>query len=273
MAARFISRAQRCAVLLAALAILPVAATAQTNPLKLFKGTITSSANGKPVDGGRLVVYQGSNPEPVTTSKINPGTGFYQVILSPATEYRFEVVSPRFYLTQFPVTTPPGTNYEETVKDLKVELIPIGNTLFSGRLFDPGSSKLEETDDFRKVIETMKKERAMAVTITLVPDIAPAAKKAAPPKKKPKKGKKGEEPVAETPVVTVSDNSAQLGEARMAVVKNLFKQHGISTTRLTWDMKPVMTLQPASGKGKGAKYPDNVTVKITSIQADEENDS
>ncbi len=273
MAVRSISLARLCAVAIAATAIMPIAAAAQTNPLKLFKGTIASTATGKPIDGGRLLVYQGSETEPVTTSKINPGTGFYQVILSPAITYRFEVVSPRFYSTSFSITTPAGTNYEETVKDLKVEPIPLGTTIFSGRLFEPGSSTLEETGEFKNAVDMLKKERAVVVTITVVPDVLAATSKASTPapKKKGKKGKGATEEPAPTPVAETAPSMKQLGESRMAAVKNLFKQRGISTTRLGWEIKEGTTLQPA--KGKSAKYPDNITIKITSIQAYEDNDS
>lgn len=240
-------------------------AAGQTGALKLFKGTITNSATGKPIDGGRLHVYEGSNPEPVTTSKINPSTGFYQVILSPATEYRFEVASIRFYHTEFTIRTPAGTNYEETVKDLKVDPIPMGTSIYSGVMFDPGSSKLNEDAELRSLVNVMKKERGVAVTITVTPDVLAAGSK----KSTARRGKKGK--AATEPAPGPTTDFKQLGEARMAVIKNFLKQQGISTARLNWDLKEGATLAPA--KKKGQSYPDNVVVRITSIQADDETDS
>lgn len=260
MELRIFSPARLGAVFISMLMLAPVLAGAQTNALKLVKGTVSSSATGSPVDGGRVAVYQGSNSEPVTTSKINPRTGFYQVILSPGIDYRFEVVSPKFYRTNITVKTPSGTNYEEIVKDLKVEPIPMGVTLYSGNLFDPGAATLKEDSKLRGVLDVLKKESSMAVTISVVPEMAPAAgKKAAP--KKGKKGKGVAEQVVETPTMDFT----QIGNARVAALKNYFKSNGISTTRLKWDVRPGITVQ--GGKKKGA---DNVTIKISGIQADEE---
>jgi hypothetical protein len=266
MALRLISPPRLCAVMIAALAILPSLASGQTNAIKLIKGTITNAATGKSIDGGRLLVYEGTSTEPTTKSKINPGTGAYQVILSPSTTYRFEVASPRFYATSFTVTTPGGANYEETVKDLKVEPIAIGSSLYSGHLFEPGTSKLTETTDLRKTVDMLKKERAVVVAVTVIPDMpaAGAAKKAPAPKK----GKKGQPAPPPAPTPAPTDNAAQLGDARVAVLKTFFKQQGISTTRLTWDVKSPVTVTAKKGKG-AAQYPDNVMIKIASIQEDE----
>jgi hypothetical protein len=246
------------------LAIGPTHLSAQaTNPLKLVKGTIKDEKTGKPIDGGRLNVYTGSSRETVTSSKINPKTGFYQVILGPGTQYRFEVVSPRFYTTDIAMTTPPGANYEEIVKDLSVKPIPMGTVLFSGRLFDVGSASLKESPELRRVTDDLKKSRTMAVTITVVPDLAAAAKKAAPKKKKKGKGTA----VAEIEQPAPANNpAATLGNDRVTSLKNYFKGQGISTTRLAWDVRPSVQ-SPSKGK-----LADNVTIKITSIMADENDD-
>jgi hypothetical protein len=237
---------------------------AQTNALKLIKGTIKDTKTGKPIDGGKVNVYQGSATETVSVSKINPRTGFYQLILSPNTEYRFEVVSPRFYTTNFTVKTSPGASYEESVKDFNMEPIPMGAVLYNGRPFEPGAAALADAGALKPVADMLKKQNSVAVTVTVIPELSP--KKATPAASKPKKGKKGAAvvPVATT---TTADPAATLGEARVAALKNYFKSQGISTTRLGWDVKPAV---PApSGRGKG---PDNVVIKISAIQDQDESD-
>ena len=110
----------------------------------------------------------------------------------------------------------------------------------------------------------------IVVTITVLPDMLASATKKAPP---PKKGRKGGDA---TPIPTTSTPPAEqlkkLGEERMAVVKNLMRQQGISTTRLVWDVKPGVEIPPPPSKGKFAGYPDNVTIKITSFQEPEDDD-
>src|ERR1041384_8753257 len=236
----------RSGLLIVALAALPTLASAQGKALKLFKGTVTNAKTGAPVDGGRLLVFEGSANEPAIRSRVNPGTGAYQVVLDPGKEYRIRVISPRYYTVDIPVTTPPGSNYEETLKNLALEPIPVGLILFTGRLFEPGSSKLVESPALRSVVETLKKEVGIVVTITVVPDmLAASAKKAPAPKKKGKKGAAATtEPAPEVPAgLTTADQLKKLGEERAAVVKNLLKQQGISTTRLVWDIKPGVELQ------------------------------
>ena len=116
----------------------------------------------------------------------------------------------------------------------------------------------------------MKKDVGIVVTITVLPDMLASATKKAPP---PKKGRKGGDA---TPIPTTSTPPAEqlkkLGEERMAVVKNLMRQQGISTTRLVWDVKPGVEIPPPPSKGKFAGYPDNVTIKITSFQEPEDDD-
>jgi len=261
-----------------ALAALPTLASAQGKALKLFKGTVTNAKTGAPIDGGRLLVFEGSGSEPTIRSRVNPGTGAYQVVLDPGKEYHIRVISPRYYTVDIPVTTTPGSNYEETVKNLALEPIPIGLMLFTGRMFEPGSSKLVESPALRSVVETLKKETGIVVTITVVPDMLAASAKKAPAPKKKGKGKKGApataEPAAEVPSgLTTADQLKKLGEERAAVVKNLLKQQGISTTRLVWDIKPGVELQPPPSRGKFAGYPDNVILKITALQEPEDSDS
>ncbi len=267
----------RSGLLILALAALPTVASAQGKALKLFKGTVTNAKTGTPIDGGRLLVFERSSSEPTIRSRVNPGTGAYQVVLDPGKEYRIRVISPRYYTVDIPVTTAPGATYEETVKNLALEPIPVGLMLFTGRLFEPGSSKLVESPALRSVVETLKKEGGIVVTITVVPDmLAAAAKKAAPaPKKKAKKGAAATEPppVVPTAGMTTADQLKKLGEERAAVVKNLLKQQGISTTRLVWDIKPGVELQPPPPRGKFAGYPDNVIMKITALQEAEDSDS
>jgi hypothetical protein len=250
-----------CAAVAALIAGIAPAAVAQTNALKLIKGTITDARSGKPIDGGKLNVYQGSSTETVSFSKINPRTGFYQLILNPNTDYRFEVVSPKFYTTNFTVKTAPGANYEESVKDFKVEPIPMGTVIYSGRVFEPGSATISDANALRGIVDILKKESAIGVTVTVIPELGPQ-KKATPAPKKPKKGKA--EPVVMAPP-PIPSPSASLGEQRATALKNYFKGQGISTTRLGWDVRP-----PVAGPTGRAKGPDNVVVKISSIQ--DEND-
>ena len=136
----------RMGTLLIALALLPAVASAQGGKAqKLVKGVVTDAKTGKPIDGGNFLVFEGSGTEPAVRSRINSGSGAYQVVLNSGTSYRFRVVNPRYYSVELPYSTAQSTSYEEIVKNMALEPIPLGKVLFTGRMFEPGSSKLIES--------------------------------------------------------------------------------------------------------------------------------
>jgi hypothetical protein len=252
-------------------------ATAQiTNGVTLFKGVVNDSKSGQPVDGGRVYVYQGTLEEPVTNSKINPGTGKYQVLLNPSTEYRFVFKSPKYYNTEIMVTSPPNNDYEEVVRDFTMEPIPVGSTIYSGRLFDPGSAELKISPEFQKLTDLMKREIGIMLGVVIIPDaMAPEVRPA--PKAKPakkKKGKKGAAEPAEAPVETPAPQAMTpeqlkaLGQERAVAIRNHFKSLGISTTRLEWDVREGRILPG----GKSGEMPENVVVSIRKIEVEDEDE-
>lgn len=253
------------------LILLPTGASAQLKtPVKYIKGILQSTASNDPVDGGRIYVYQGSIAEPVTNSRINPGNGEFKVLLDPSTDYRFEVIAPSFYRTTINFRTPPEIDYEEIDTTFRIPPIPIGQSLYSGRLFEPGSADLRADAGLSSVIATLKRQPNVAVTIGIVPEVtaaAPAPVKKAP--KKPAKRKKGSPPpppvdtVAVVPAINLND----LAQSRQNAVKAYFKAQGISVTRLSWELKPGVVI-PRTG---GSLQP-NVTIRISSIEPLDEDD-
>jgi hypothetical protein len=268
-----IAPAARLFIAAAIAVILSVPSSAQiTNGVKLFKGVVNDTRTGQPVDGGRVWVYQGSLAEPVSNSKINPGTGKYQVILNPSTEYRFVMKSPKYYTSEVRITTPPGTDYEETIQDLTMEMIPLGSTIFSGRMFDPGASQFKVSPEFQKIVELMNRQKGIMVAVAITPDaLAPEVKPVTPPKAPKKKGKKGAAPVAApapepAPVAMTEDQLKALGQDQAVAIKNYFKDQGISTTRIQWDVKPGIIITG----GKNAVLPNDVIVTINKIEVEDD---
>lgn len=232
----------------------------QTNPVKLMKGVISDAKTGRPIDGGRLFVYTSTSTESIAFSKINPKTGFYQLILAPSTNYRFEIVSPRYHTTSFTVVSPAGNNYEETIRDLKVEPIPIGQLVYNGRPFASNSSTLTPNATLKGLVDMMKRERSVVITVTVMADMA------APAPKKPaaaKKPKKGAAPVAATAPTATVDPLRALVEQRTTALKDYFKAQGVSLARIQW----VAVTTPARTKDA-----DNVVAKITGVQSQGDSD-
>lgn len=256
---------------LALLMLLPVGASAQLKtPVKYIKGVLQSTVGNDPVDGGRIYIYQGSLTEPVTNSRINPANGEFKVLLDPSTDYRFEVIAPSFYRTTINFRTPPEIDYEEIDTTFRIPPIPIGQSLYSGRPFEPGLADLRVDEGLGTLIAMLKRQPNVAVTVAVVPEVtaaAPAPAKKAP--KKPAKRKKGSPPpppvdtVAVVPAINLND----LAQSRQNAVKAYFKAQGISVTRLSWELKPGVEI-PRSG---GALKP-NVTIRITSIEPLDEDD-
>ncbi len=130
-------------------------------------------------------------------------------------------------------------------------------------LFEPGSAKLLAQSNLQSVADLMNKQVGMVVGITLIADMPPAAAKKPAPAKKPKKGSAA--PAAETtPQPPAGDPVKALLEERTAALRGYFKAQGISTARLQWDPRPTPV---TVGKGKTM---DNVTIKISGVQTDDE---
>lgn len=246
-----------------------LAATAQpSNSIKLMKGIVSDTRTGKPVDGGKIFVYQGASAEPIAQSRINPSTGAFQVVLGPSTDYRFVLRSLRYLPSEARVRTPAGTTYEEVVHNLSMEPIPVGRTLFSGRLFDANATKLKSSAELASAIAFLKESPAATVQITVLPDAAAAKAAAKAPAKGKKKGKKGATAAAAEPTAAATgsgDNAlATLAQSRMQAVKSLMQKEGISLTRIKWEVPTT------SGELKAfAGRKENVVITVNGVDVDE----
>jgi hypothetical protein len=245
----------------------------ETNPVKLLRGTISNSQTGKPIDdGGKVYAFtSASATEPATSSKINPKTGAYQLILSPSTQYRLVVKSPSFETGEFPYTSPAGSNYEESQKDMAVKPIAVGSVIYAGRLFEPNSAAYINDPYFQKVLDMLRTKQSVMVSIDVVPDGIFDAPKAAPKPKKPKKGAPVEPAVASPTTGGPQQELAELGTARVQAIKDLLKQQKISITRVKINLRPARQItRPA--KGKLPKLENNVELKITGVSAQEDDE-
>ncbi len=254
------------------LSIAPIAHAQLKAPVKLIRGRLINARTGAPVDGGRLWVFQGTLTEAVTNSRINPADGSFQVLLDASTEYRFNVVAPSYFRYDIPFVTPPESDeYEEVDTTFKVPPIPIGEDLFSGRLFDVGSTQLAGTDRLAKTVDMLKRHPNVTVKVTLTPDVMGKPKVQPKATKKPKKSKKKkgatDEPPPPPPAEPTVDFGA-MGLERQTALKNYFKSVGISVTRLTWDIQPGIEHAPTAAP----PLPPNVSIAVDGIQPLEDDD-
>jgi hypothetical protein len=235
--------------LVALLACMAIATTVaqETNPVKLVKGVITDTKTKKPVDGGMVFAYIGSGNDPAVRSRINPKTGAYQMILSPGTQYRVRIEAPSYYGTDISYTSPTGYEYEETEKNFTVQALPIGSTIYSGKVFGKGTDKLSPSGDFNKAVEFMKSNRYTTLTVTVATESAPA--------KKPKK-KKGKT----TPAMSLDNQDAgkTLAARRTEALRSYLSARDIDTGRITWKTAAKIT---AKKKSAGA----DVSIELTGV--------
>lgn len=240
-------------------------------PVKLIRGRLINSKTGAPVDGGRVWVFQGTLKEAVTNSRINPADGSFQVLLDASTEYRLNVVSPAYYRTDIPFLTPPEIEYQEVDTTFRIPPIPMGEDLFSGRLFDAGSSQVNGTDQLVSTIDMLKRHPNVTVKVTLTPDITqkPTPQPKGTKKAKRSKKKKGttEEPPPPPPADSTIDMRV-LGTERQTALKNYFKSQGISVTRLTWEIQPGIEYAATAT----TPFPPNVAIAVDGIQPLEDDD-
>lgn len=255
--------------LLATLTVIPVTETSAQllAPVKLIRGRLLDDKTGQPVDGGRVWVYQGTLTEAVTNSRINPADGSFQVLLDASTEYRLNIVSPRYYRHDITIMTPPEVEYEEVDTLFRVPPIPLGEAIFRGRIFEPGSSTLTGTDRMAEGVAMLRRHPNVTVKIAIVPDAMGKPKAPSKPPKKVKK-KKGAPPPPEPPPPPPPVDLSAMGTTRQVELKNYFKSLQISVTRLTWEILPGVEY-PA---GTAPPLPANVTISINGIEPLDDDD-
>ncbi len=194
---------------------------AQSNPVKLVKGVITDAKDGTPVDGGMITVYRNGSTDVANTSRISHEGG-YQVILGPATDYRFVVDSPHYHNRTFMVTTPPGGNYEETIQDFTLDAITIGRVVYQGRLFDVGSTDLLSDPAFVRALDTLSRKASIIFTVWTAAD--------------------------DTRDLDAADAKAMARE-RARAIKEAIKEQNISLVRIRWALSDTaVSAQEANAK-------------------------
>ncbi len=199
---RFTAHSRIFFIALAGLIILPAIAAAQLeNPVKLVTGTISNSKTGEAADGGKLWVYHESKKEAISSSKINPKTGFFRVILDPSTTYRFRIEAPSYYGSDFVIVTPPGINYEEIEENFAVPPLPVDSLLFSGPMFVAGQKELIDPAVLKETADFMKAQPFV---------------------------------VAGVKMSSSSKKLDDMGEERKRELKNAFRDAGVSLTRFKW---------------------------------------
>ncbi len=277
-------KALRWGVLAAALLLLAGASPADAQvktPVKLVRGAVYDSRTKQPItDGGKMWAYEERESTSVSSSKVNAGTGAFQMLLDPVMGYRFRVKTPGHFITDYYFCTPGGLDYQELDTIFYIDPIPIGATIYEGRLFEPNSAELRVTADLRNLVDLLKTNQSVAVDVTVTPDFQDAPPPPPPPpaKKgaKPKKLKKGEAPPPPAPVAPVTpqmteQEKTELAKKRADAVKEFMKQQKVSVTRLNWQFGQPVNLAHNADR---STFPTNVQIKIKEIRTDEEdNDS
>lgn len=171
-----------------------------TNPTKLFKGIVEKES--APAGEGMVYVYEDPYPKPVTSSRVNPTTGDYSVILDPSHVYRFVVEVIGCYTSEFIISTPAGTNYEELEENFEVVSIPADSLLYNGSLFAEGKNTFADEAALREVLAFLDANPTVIVSIG---------------------------------VGLEKDEVDPVTKTRVEVIKSMFTEMNISTTRIKWE--------------------------------------
>lgn len=187
-----------------AFVVLSEKASAQklTNPTKLFKGHIYKAESDVPAGEGMIYVYEDPYPNPVTSSRVNPTTGDYSVILDPSHIYRFSVEVIGCYTSEFVISTPAGTNYEELIENFDVTPIAVDSLLYSGSPFAEGAATFADDASLREVLMFLDANPTVIVSIG---------------------------------VGLARDEVDPVTRQRVDAIKNLFSEMKVSTTRIRWE--------------------------------------
>ncbi len=167
-------------------------------PTKLYMGLVTAD-DGSPVDGGKIYVFEDPYPNVVTSSKINSGDG-YKIYLDPEKIYIFRIEAPGFYTQEFIISTPTGPDYLEVTENFEIHPIPLDTALYQGSPFVADTPEFDGAS-LMEVISFLKENPTANVTIA---------------------------------VGLVEDAVDPVSKARVGAIKELFMEHELSLTRITW---------------------------------------
>ena len=171
------------------------------NPTKLYRGIVLMTGSDEPAHEGLISVYEEPYPEPVTSSRINTGTGDYSMILDPSKIYRFKVEAIGCYTSEFIISTPGGTNYEELDENFEVSPIPADSILYNGKPFVTGEASFSDEAGIQQVLTFLQVNSSVIVSIGV-----------------------GLEKDAVDPV----------SKKRVEALKVKFREMNVSTTRIKW---------------------------------------
>lgn len=180
-----------------------------TNPTKLYRGIISSTENSSPVHSGSVLVFEDPYPEPVTSSKINTGTGEYSMILDPSKIYRLRIEADGYYTSEVILSTPAGSEYQELDEPFEVMPIPKDSVLFSGVPFTDGTNTYADGSGIREAVRFLAENPSVTVVIG---------------------------------VGLVEDKVDPVTKKRVDAIKELFREFDVSTTRIDWDRRLDMEL-------------------------------
>lgn len=173
-----------------------------TNPTKLFKGNVTNESTKTSAGEGMVYVYEDPYPKPVTSSRVNPTTGEYSVILDPSHVYRFSVEVIGCYTSEFILSTPAGIEYEELEENFEVTPIAVDSLLYQGSPFAEGNATFADDAGMREVLTFLNANPTVIVSIG---------------------------------VGLVKDEVDPITKKRVDAIKALFTEMKVSTTRIHWE--------------------------------------
>lgn len=171
------------------------------NPTKLYRGIVSLAGSSDVAHDGIIYVYEDPYPTPVTSSKLNTGTGEYSMILDPSKIYRLSVEAVGCYTSEFIIATPAGTNYEELDENFEVDPIPLDSVLYAGKPFAEGGAAFSDESGFRQMISFLVENPAVIVSIN---------------------------------VGLLEDKVDAVTKKRVDAIKEMFRELEVSTTRIKW---------------------------------------
>jgi len=235
---------------------------------KLYQGVIKDSATGKLFRDGLIEVFNTDPKLADFSGKVNNESGEYSILMRSATKYLVRITSPYILTKEFYFESARGI-YEDIKMDILVNLVPVGQVLFEGNMFKSGTNEIIAANKLDEIVRYMDTTKAIVIAFSVWADNNDVQLKKMPiqnteeptkvnieqPKKTKTKGK-AKNKVAEvtqevqvsTPVVVAQEpittpvseqaneeKNKQLVSERCIAIRDYFKLHKISTTRIEFD--------------------------------------
>lgn len=184
----------------------------------LLQGKLLDEKTGQPVEARYIIATpSGKNLKGKSTAD-----GSFKQVLNAGESYTITFNDYNIMKTVSEFSMPASDKYYEEKKEFRVRVFRSGDQLLTLVGFDKGKASVtaSATAELKKIVDIMKENRSLEISVTVAADELPKKEAAKPKAKKQKKGKKSED----TAPAPAANDAAAVVQARVDELRKQIEQ-------------------------------------------------